>query len=396
MEFKKKVLSNGLTIIHEKRDVPVTTVMLAVKYGAAYESEEEKGIAHFMEHLCFKGTEKRSVNDIAEEVESLGGDLNAFTHEEVTAYHVKLPSEHLNVAMDVIFDIFFNASFPEAEVEKEGNVICEEIKMYRDNPRAHVLDSIKGCLYKKPFGMFIAGTKEGVKGMTREQLFGKHRSIYIPKNSILCVVGNNDFDEVVELAEKMVVERDGEKIDVLEIATQDLKEVESRSDLHQANLALGFHFPSLGEEMRYTAEVFASILGDGMSSKLFREVREKRGLVYSVKTELDIGESYGFMIIWAGTDPGKVDEVIKICREEYAKMGEISEEELAAAKLRLLGGRKVESEGSVETAVNLILEENSGDAEDYYKYEEKVNAVSLGDIKKLAEISEFGSFSLGP
>ena len=111
MEFKKKVLSNGLTIIHEKRDVPVTTVMLAVKYGAAYESEEEKGIAHFMEHLCFKGTEKRSVNDIAEEVESLGGDLNAFTHEEVTAYHVKLPSEHLNVAMDVIFDIFFNASF---------------------------------------------------------------------------------------------------------------------------------------------------------------------------------------------------------------------------------------------------------------------------------------------
>ena len=296
----------------------------------------------------------------------------------------------------MLFLTFFLMRVFEAEVEKEGNVICEEIKMYRDNPRAHVLDSIKGCLYKKPFGMFIAGTKEGVKGMTREQLFGKHRSIYIPKNSILCVVGNNDFDEVVELAEKMVVERDGEKIDVLEIATQDLKEVESRSDLHQANLALGFHFPSLGEEMRYTAEVFASILGDGMSSKLFREVREKRGLVYSVKTELDIGESYGFMIIWAGTDPGKVDEVIKICREEYAKMGEISEEELAAAKLRLLGGRKVESEGSVETAVNLILEENSGDAEDYYKYEEKVNAVSLGDIKKLAEISEFGSFSLGP
>ena len=130
----KKVLDNGLTVLFEKRDVPVTTVMLGVRYGSAYESSDEKGMAHFIEHMCFKGTEKRTVKQIAENVEKVGGDLNAFTSEEFTVYHVKLPSAHLNVAMDVIFDIFFNAIFPESDVKKEANVICEEIKMNRDNP----------------------------------------------------------------------------------------------------------------------------------------------------------------------------------------------------------------------------------------------------------------------
>ena len=211
MKFNKKVLANGLTILHEKRDVPVTTVMLAVRYGSAYEGEEEKGIAHFIEHLCFKGTEKRSAKEIASEVEKIGGVLNAFTADEETAYHVKLPSEHLGLAMDVIFDIFFNPVFPEEEVTKEANVICEEIKMYHDNPMSHSLEKIKENLYEKPFGMFGAGTAENVRGMTREQLIGKHRELYVPKNAVLSVVGNNDFEEVVKLAEKFCVDRVGKK-----------------------------------------------------------------------------------------------------------------------------------------------------------------------------------------
>ena len=396
MKFNKKVLANGLTVLHEKRDVPVTTVMLAVKYGAAYESSEEKGIAHFIEHLCFKGTDRRGVKQIAEEVEKVGGDLNAFTHEEVTAYYVKLPSEHLSVAMDVIFDVFFNANFPEAEVEKEGNVICEEIKMYRDSPQRHVLDKIKNNLYEKPFGDFIGGTKESVKGIGRGQLFDKHRLVYVPKNSILCVVGNNDFEDVVKLAEELSVERDGEIFSVPTIKLQNVKDVEKRGDIHQANLALGFHFPIVSDKERYAAEVFSTMLGKGMSSKLFSEVREKRGLVYTVKSELDLGGNYGYMIIWAGTDPGKVKEVIDISLKEFGKMGEISEEELEAAKVQVIGNRHVESEGSNDTAVNLILEEASGNAEDYYDYEGNIRAVSLDDIKELASITEYSSFSLEP
>ncbi len=397
--FQRMKLRNGLTILHEKRDVPVTTVMLATKYGSIYESVEEKGIAHFIEHLCFKGTEKRSVKQIADEVEKVGGVLNAFTGEEVTAYHVKLPSEHLSIAMDVIFDVFFNASFPEEEVKKEANVICEEIKMYHDNPMAYVLNKIKTNLYYGAAGMFVAGTEENVKGMTREQLFNRHREVYIPSNAVLCVVGNNNFEEILQIASKLsqvagrrsqVAGRD------VEIKKRAIKDLEKRKGVQQTNLAIGFHFPCSSERERYVAEVFSAMLGEGMSSKLFSEVREKRGLVYGVKTDLDLGKNYGYMVIWAGTDSSNVKEVVDICLREFGNMGGISEEELAEAKVQVIGNRQVESEGSNETAVNLIMEELSGDAEDYYDYEKKIDAVTLGDIKKLAGISEYGSFSLGP
>jgi len=396
MEFKKKVLDNGLTVLFEKRDVPVTTVMLAAKYGSGYDSVDEKGMAHFMEHLCFKGTEKRNVKEIADEVEKVGGELNAFTHEETTAYYVKLPSEHLGVAMDVIFDIFFNPVFPEGEVEREAQVICEEIKMYRDNPMRHTFDKIKENLYEEPFGYSGLGRAEKVKEMSRDQLFDHHRKMYVPSNSILCVVGNNDFDEVVKMAESMCVDGEDVSVDVPEIVKKNVKDVEGRGDLHQTNLALGFHFPYAGEKDRYAAEVFSAILGQGMSSKLFSEVREKRGLVYGVKSDLDLGKNYGYMVIWAGTDPSKVDEVNEICRNEFEKMGDISQEELDEAKVQVVGNRHVESEGSNETAVGLIMEEIAGDAEDYYEYEKRIGEVTLDDIKKLASISEFASFSLGP
>jgi predicted Zn-dependent peptidase len=396
MEFKKKVLENGLTILFEKRDVPVTTVMLAAKYGAAYETSEEKGMAHFMEHLCFKGTEKRDVRQISSEVERVGGDLNAFTHEEVTAYHVKLPSEHLKIAMDVIFDIFFNATFPEEEVKKEGGVICEEIKMYEDNPHMHTIENIKKNLYEAPFGDFIGGSQENVRGMNREVLFEKHRKMYIPKNSILCVVGNNDFDEIINLVKSMKMSEGEVEKRVPEIVKKTKISREKREGISQTNLALGFHFPLANEKQRYAAEIFSAILGEGMSSRLFSEVREKRGLVYGVKTDLDLGENYGYMIIWAGTDGEKEKEVIDICLKEFSKMEQVTEEELTQAKIQVIGNRHVENEGSNDTAVNLVLEEISGDANDYYKYEEKINSVTLDEIKELSKRIEYSSFSLGP
>jgi len=396
MEFQKKVLDNGLTVLFEKRDVPVTTVMLAAKFGSAHEAAEEKGMAHFMEHLCFKGTKKRTTHEIADEVEKLGGDLNAFTHEEVTAYHVRLPSEHLGVAMDVIFDIYFNAEFPEAEVAKECQVICEEIKMYRDNPMRHVFDSIKESLYEAPFGLNIAGSIENVRAMTRDMLFSKHRKVYVPKNSLLVVVGNNDFEEVLGMAENLTPLVEGDKPEVPKIVLRKKVSNESRPGIVQTNLALGFHFPFQDERREYAAEVFSSILGSGMSSKLFKEVREKRGLVYGVKSEQDVGKHYGYLVIWAGTDPEKKDEVVNICLKEFSKMKDITEEELAAAKVQLIGNRQVSSENSSETAVGLVMEEISGSAEDYYMYSEKINAVTLEDVQDLANKTEHSLFSLGP
>ncbi len=396
VEFNKKILDSGLTILHEKRDVPVTTLMLGVGYGARYESENEKGIAHFIEHLCFKGTEKRNAKQIAEEIENVGGVLNAFTSEEVTAYHAKFPSENLEKIGEVIFDIFFNPIFPDEEVKREAGVICEEIKMYYDNPRAHTLEMIKNLSYEKPFGMFIGGTQEIVLGLSREKLLGKHRQIYVPKNSVLVVVGNNSFEEVVALAEKYSVERVGEDLEKPEILLKNEENSEKRENLQQANLALAFHFPKAKEKQRYSAEIFSNILGEGMSSKLFTEVREKRGLVYGVKSEIDLGADYSYLLLWAGTDPSKVNEVKKVAFEEFQKMENLEEAELILAKKKILGSQKVASESSDEVARELLAAWSYGDAEEFYQYEKKISEVTLDEIKELAKKRDYSFYSLGP
>jgi predicted Zn-dependent peptidase len=185
-------------------------------------------------------------------------------------------------------------------------------------------------------------------------------------------------------------------VEMPEIVLRNLKTEEKRADLHQSNVAIGFHFPKSGDKLSSAAEVFSTVLGRGMSSRLFTEVREKRGLVYGVKSDLDLGRDFGYMVIWAGTDPAKVEEVKKICLEEFGKMKDLTQEELDVAKVQVVGNWKVESEGSNETAVNLMMAEVRGKAEDYYEFEEKVNSVTLDEIRELAGKSEFAFFSLGP
>ena len=393
-KFNKTKLKNGLTILHEKRDIDVTTVMLGVGFGGAYESEDEKGIAHFIEHLCFKGTEKRSAKQIAYELEKVGGTLNAFTSEQTTAYHVKLPSNYLELAMDVIFDIFFNPVFPVEEVKKEANVICEEIRMYRDNPRMHVVDKIKSHLYENPFGMSLAGVEKNIRAMKRDDLIGKHREIYVPANSVLVVVGNNKWEDVVKYAEKFSVAREGIRPVLPEIKLKNEKEKEVRKDLYQANVVIGFHFPSMSSEDRYVGDLFSTILGSGMSSRLFTEVREKRGLAYAVKTNVDNEKDFGYLMIYIGTDKEKVDEVIKICVKEFEKMKDLGVEELEDGKKQILGNHDVESEASDNVALNLLIEEMSGNVDDYYGFAKKINSVKLGDVQKLAGKSECSWFVL--
>jgi predicted Zn-dependent peptidase len=394
--FNKKKLRNGLTIIHELRDVPVSTVMLGTRFGSAYECESEKGIAHFMEHLCFKGTARRNAKQIAEEIESVGGSLNAFTHEEMTAYHAKVPSKHLKRAMDVLFDIFFNPLFPEEEIGKEARVVCEEIKMYRDNPRAFVLDKIKENLYEKPFGGFIAGSEKNVKSFSRNKLREIHRQVYVPENSILVVVGSNSFEDICLLAEKLTPSISGRKWALPKIRLKNEKEILFRKGIEQTNLAVGFHFPLSSQKESYAAEVFNAILGEGMSSRLFTEVREKRGLVYGIKSELDMGRRYSYFVIWAGTDKEKVQQVIEISLNEFSRLLSLSEEELEKAKKQAIGSFLVENEDSISTATNLLMFEVCRRAEDYYNYEKNLGRVSLKEIFSLARSKKYSVVILNP
>jgi len=395
VEFKRVKLSNGLTILHERRELPVTTIMLASRFGSAYESEKEKGIAHFLEHMCFKGTQQRSAKEIGAAIEKLGGIINAFTGEEVTNFHVKLPSEHLEIGMDVLFDLYFNSIFPDEEIKKEAKVVCEEIKMYKDHPKMFVLTKLKGLLYKKPFGLLISGAEKNVLGFNRKFLLEKFNEMYVPENSILCVVGNNNIEEIVRLAEKFCTNKRGTRTILKKPALQLKNFLEKRKGIEQANVALGIRVP-FSEKERYAVDLFNAIFGEGMSSKLFLEVREKRGLVYTVRSEIDNGKEYGYMMIHLGCDKKNISLAKKVCIDEFKKMSDISQKELDEAKEQLIGNFRIAAEASEESANELVSEEINFAAEKYYEYEKNVREVKLEDVRKIAKLKDFVCAVLSP
>src|SRR3989338_9827372 len=200
--FHKKILSNGMTILFEKRNVPVVSAAFAVRAGGINEEISEKGISHFIEHMLYKGTKTRTSKQIAEEIEKNGGELNGFTSEEITAYYCKMPSKHLDVALNVLTDIIKNSVFDKKELEKERKVIFEEIKMYKDNPQMHSISEIQKLLYTGTLGINLAGTFESMNSINRKKILEKFKQIYEPNNFILCVVGDADFEQIIKFAEK--------------------------------------------------------------------------------------------------------------------------------------------------------------------------------------------------
>ena len=394
-EFYKKKLKNGLTVLFEKRDIPVISSSVSVKFGGEYESQELKGVSHFIEHLVFKGTKNRTVKQISEDIEKKGGILNAFTSEEITSFWNKLPHEHLDIGIDIVSDLSLNPLFKDIEIEKERRVILEEIKMYRDNPQMYVVEKIKDLLYKKPFGMSLAGTPQTMGTITRKEILETFDSVYSTNNMILTVVGKADFSEICKLGEKLfptekkIVE---EKIPIME--NQSL--IEKRRGVDQANMILAWHVPSLQDKMRYSIEILDTILGKGMSSRLFREIREKRGLAYAVKGFLEQDKNYGYEMIYVGTTKDKVKKVKELILQEIKKMQSLEKKDFDETKEQLIGLRKVASENSEAVMTSLILEENAGKAEEYYNYEERIKNVKLNDVRKLAKLKAYSFVALLP
>ena len=318
-DFYRKKLDNGMTVLFEKREVPVISLSASVKFGSQFEDKTIKGISHFIEHLVFKGTKSREVFQIPREIESKGGIINAFTGEEVTCYWNKLPSKHFDVGADISRDLVTNPVFEKEALERERKVILEEIKMYKDNPGIYVLEKIKEMLYLPPFNMSIAGTMESVSGLTREKVIEIFNSVYSTNNMIFCVVGKSDIDEVIIEAKKFPKLK--KIITNLPIKLRNKELIEKREGIDQAHEVIGFHMPKLMDKNRYSAEIFDNILGSGMSSRLFQEVREKRGLCYSIKSHLEQSKDYSYEFIYTGTEKDKVSEVKKIVLREIKKLG---------------------------------------------------------------------------
>ena len=257
--FQKKILKNGMTIIFEKRNVPVVSVAFAVRAGGINEEISEKGISHFIEHMLYKGTKTRTSKQIAEEIEKNGGELNGFTSEEVTGYYCKMPSKHFDIALNVLTDIIKNSVFDEKELEKERKVIFEEIKMYKDNPQMHSISEIQKLLYTGTLGINLAGTYESMNSIDRKKIMEKFKQIYEPNNFILCVVGDADFEQIIKFAEKNFGDRRSQ-IPKQKFELKNESKTEEREGVDQANLVFAYHVPSADNDKCYAAKVLSSLI----------------------------------------------------------------------------------------------------------------------------------------
>lgn len=394
--FSRKILKNGMTILFEKRDIPVVSVAFAVKNGGINEHESEKGISHFIEHMLYKGTLTRNAKEIAEEIEKNGGELNGFTSEEIVAYWCKMPSKHLDIALNVLSDMVKNPLFDEKEIEKERKVIFEEIKMYHDNPRMHVFDEIQKSLYSGTMGINLGGTYETMKSIDRKKIIEKFNQIYHPNNMILCVVGDADFDEIVKFAEENFEESHGKSFE-LKFGLKNESKTEKRKGINQANLVIAFHTPLAGDKKNYAAQILSSLMAEGMSSRLFSEIREKRNLAYAVKGHSNINKDFSYNLVYVGTTKDNVEIVKKIILEEFEKVSkELSEKELNQIKEKMKGNYQISMEDSQDQMVNLLSHEITGKAEDFYDFEKNISEVRLEDVKELAKIKKYSFFALVP
>jgi len=395
MKFMKKKLKNGMTVVFEKRDLPVVSFSITNRFGAAYEESKIKGIAHVMEHLLFTGTKTRTHEDISREIEKKGGILNAFTSHEVTSFWFKLPSEHLFAGMDIIVDMLKNPKFDKEKFEKEKKVILEEIKMYHDDPRSSVTEQIETNLFEKPFGDLVIGSKETVSGLDRDFVADYFKKVYSPENYIVTLVGDADFEKVCAYLEKNF-DAGGKKPKVMRIKKKNKETLEERPGIDQAHFVFAIHAPLMGTKEYTILEVLDAYLASGMSSRLFLKIREEKGLAYTVRSSINSERSYSIYSIYVGTTKEAVPEVKKIILDEFEKIKDMTEKDLEESKERLIGLRKVSSEESSNVMNELMFNELVTKAEDYYKHEEEIKKVKLSDVKKLAKITEFSTAAIVP
>ncbi len=347
MQFKRTLLPNGLRVI----TVPMpslesVTVIVMVGAGSRYENKKNNGISHFFEHMAFKGTEKRpSAMEISSLIDGIGGEFNAFTGKEITGYYIKAAKAKLETLLDLLSDMLQNSKLDPVEIDKERGVIMEEINMIEDNPMRKLGDLYEELLYgDTPMGWDIAGPKENIKTITQQDFRDYMGGLYSADNMTVVVAGGID----PELAEGLVGKyfssmkqfATGKPLALSENQTKPAVFIKTKKT-EQIHIALGVRTVSLKSSKKYPLSVLAAILGGGMSSRLFHEVREKRGLAYYIRSNSDEYTDAGTLVSNAGIDPKRVVEAIEVILSEYSKVAsgkmELSDKELAKAKEFLKG-----------------------------------------------------------
>ena len=394
---QQTILPSGLKIITET--VP-TVRSAAVGYwvatGSRDEEKPEAGAAHFLEHLLFKGTPTRTAMEISSSLEAVGGDMNAFTTQEYTCFHAKVLDRDVKLVIDTLSDMLTSSNVTQEDVDQERNVVLEEISMHEDEPNELVYDNWSQTLLgDQPIGRPIIGTRKSITDMSREQVYGFYKKYYSPERTIISIAGNVDHDQAVGMIIDSIKNTDWDKSGVkpLDPRTSEklltvgtgLKVV--KKDTEQAHLVWGVPGLDRHDENRYVIAVLSAALGGGMSSRLFQEIREKRGLVYTVYSFAHHYTGTGIFGVYAGTTKEKVNEVVELIKKELADvaLNGITEDELKRGKGALRGGLVL---GLEETNARMTrIAKGELLYGEYLSLDEtlnKIDEVTLEDIKALA------------
>ncbi len=344
-------LDNGLTVVSERMD-RVETVSLGayVASGTRHEEAAENGVSHFLEHMAFKGTERRSAAQIAEEIENVGGHINSYTAREQTAYYVKVLKEDMALGADIIGDILSHSTFDADEFERERGVILQEIGQANDTPDDIVFDHFQETAYpNQPMGRPVLGTEELIRTMRRDTLMGYMKRHYTTGNTVIAAAGNLDHDHLLELVHTHFSDLPTTAPLIAQPGLYRGGEFREARDLDQVHIVLGFPSAAYGAPDYYPTLLLSTLLGGGMSSRLFQEIREKRGLVYSIYAFSQPFQDGGTFGIYAGTGESEAGELIPVTLDELHKVQHsVTEAELARARAQVKAGllMSLESTGS--------------------------------------------------
>ena len=357
MSVKLHTLSNGFQIVTEHMPgFQSASLGIWIKAGGRHERAEENGIAHFLEHMAFKGTKTRSALQIAEMIEDVGGYINAYTSREVTAYYTRVLKEDVALSINLLFDILQNSIFEEKEIEVERGVILQEIGQSLDTPDDVIFDWLQDISYPdQALGRTILGPSERVKNFSRANLIDFIAQHYHPERMILSAAGGIDHDEIIRLAEAsfgtLPMRAAPENFGKAKFVGGEFRKEKS---LEQAHVALAFESPSYRDDDIYTAQIYSVALGGGMSSRLFQEIREKRGLCYTIFAQAGAFSDSGMMTIYAGTSEAQVPDLMALTFDELRRAAEdMSSNELERARAQMKAGMLMGLESASNRAERL-------------------------------------------
>lgn len=389
MSIQTTTLSNGIRVVTDA--VPNShTVAVGVwaAVGTRHEDMRENGVAHMVEHMLFKGTPSRNAQKIAEVIENVGGDINAYTDREMTAYYIHLMREHLDLALEVLSDILQNSTMPEDEVERERGVILQEIKMYQDTPDRLVFDNFQEAAYPgQSLGAPALGSKKLISKMSRDSLMNYALTHYTGANLIISAAGDIAHEEFVRKIETLFGGIAKGEVSPYKAAQYAPQSSRQEKKTEQSHIVLGFQSFRRSDPRYPALRLLSSVLGGGMSSRLFQEIREKRGLVYSISSFQDPFHDDGIFGVYAGTGPEHLPELMPVMIDEIRKVSQdISDEELMRAKAQLKAGIYMSRESLLTRAdqqARYMI--NYNHPFEIAAMTQKIDAVAADDLMCIAE-----------